>query len=100
MHSFTFLTANMTIGLINYVYPPGSLHNNVAGDFLDKRAILATTNHDVASINDSIVRDRMTGQLKFKLSADVPVERADRDVVGPEILNGVENASLPPTRCV
>jgi ATP-dependent DNA helicase PIF1 len=96
MHSFTFLTAKMTIGLINYVYPPGSLHNNVAGDFLDKRAILATTNHGVASINDCIVRDRMTGQLKFKLSADVPVERADRDVVGPEILNGVENASLPP----
>jgi PIF1-like helicase len=96
INSFAFLTANITIGLIDYVYPPGSLPSNVAGDFLGKRAILATTNHDVASINDSIVRDRAMGQLKFKLSADVPVERADRDVVGPEILNGVENASLPP----
>src|SRR5467141_575426 len=70
LHSFTLLAANTTTGLINYVYPPGSLHNNVTGDFLNERAILATTNHDVAEINDSIVRDRMTGQLKFKLSAD------------------------------
>jgi len=96
LHSFTLLTANTTTGLINYVYPPGSLHNNVTGDFLNERAILATTNHDVAEINDSIVRDRMTGQLKFKLSADTPVERADRDVVGPEFLNSFDNPSLPP----
>ena len=84
----------MTTGLINCVYPPGSLHNNVTGDFLNERAILATTNHDVAEINDSIVRDRMTGQLKFKLSADTPVERADRDVVGPEFLNSFNNSPL------
>jgi len=96
LHSFTLLAANTTTGLINYVYPPGSLHNNVTGDFLNERAILATTNHDVAEINDSIVRDRMTGQLKFKLSADTPVERADRDVVGPEFLNSFDNPSLPP----
>ena len=37
----------------------------------------------------------MTGQLIFKFSADVAVERADRDVVGPETLNSFENASLP-----
>ena len=37
----------------------------------------------------------MTGQLIFKFSADDAVERADRDVVGPETLNSFENASLP-----
>jgi ATP-dependent DNA helicase PIF1 len=81
---------------MNYVYPPSSLHSNVTGDFLNERAILATTNHDVAEINDSVLRDRMTGQLKFKFSADAAVEREDRDVVGPETLNSFENASLPP----
>jgi hypothetical protein len=34
LHSFTLLAANMTTGLINYVYPPGSLYNNVSGENL------------------------------------------------------------------
>ena len=88
--------ANMTIGLINKVYPVVSLHNNVSAEFLSERAILATTNHDVGEINDRIVRDRMRGQLRFKTSANTPIETGDRDVVGPEILADVENPSLPP----
>jgi ATP-dependent DNA helicase PIF1 len=97
----SYFSANITTGLMNYVYPPGSRHSNVTGDFLNERAILATTNHDVGEINDSVLRDRMTGQLIFKRSADVAVERADRDVVGPETLNSFENASLPPhTLCL
>jgi hypothetical protein len=92
----SYFSANITAGLMDYVYPPGSLHGNVTGDFLGERAILATTNHDVADVNDSVLKDRMSGQLKFKLSADVPVERDDRDVVGPETLNSFENTSLPP----
>ena len=37
----------------------------------------------------------MTGQIKFKMSVNAPVKQAAQDVIGPEILNGIENASLP-----
>ena len=88
--------ANISIALIDYVYPLDSLHPTVTGGFLKDQAILATTNYDVAAINESILRERMTGQIKFKMSVNAPVEQAARDVIGPEILNGIENASLPP----
>src|ERR1700719_3600504 len=39
LHSFTLLAANTTTGLINYVYPPGSLHNSITGDFLNEREV-------------------------------------------------------------
>ena len=38
----------------------------------------------------------MTGQIKFKMNVNAPVGQATQDVIGPEILNGIENASLPP----
>ena len=37
----------------------------------------------------------MGGILRTKISANTPIERADREVVGPEILAVVENTSLP-----
>ena len=95
-HFSTFYKANTTIGLIDYVYLEGSLYDLVTADFLSERAILAITNHDVGEINDSIIRNRMRGTIWFKISANTPIERADRDVVGPEILNGIENPSLLP----
>ena len=48
---------NLTIGLINTVYPIGSLYDRVTGDFFSERAILAVTNLDVADINHSVVCD-------------------------------------------
>ncbi|KAA6414827.1 MAG: hypothetical protein FRX48_01577 [Lasallia pustulata] len=90
------LEDNTTEALIDYVYLLDSLHPTVTGGFLKDRAILATTNYNVAAINESILREQMTGQIKFKMSVNALVEQAARDVTGPEILNGIENASLPP----
>ena len=87
--------ANISIALIDYVYLLDSLHPTVTGGFLKDQAILATTNYDVAAINKSILREQMTGQIKFKMSINAPVEQAAQDVIGPEILNRIENASLP-----
>ncbi|KAN0076301.1 hypothetical protein V8E54_006443 [Elaphomyces granulatus] len=45
--------------LVNYVYPPVSLHNNVTGDFFNKRAI--HSRHDeprCGRYQEYIVRDR------------------------------------------
>lgn len=38
----------------------------------------------------------MRGVIRFKTSANIAMERADQYVIGPEILNGIENPSLPP----
>ena len=88
--------ANISIALIDYVYLLDSLHPTVTGGFLKDRAILATTNYDVVAINESILREQMTGQIEFKMIVNAPVEQAACDVINPEILNGIENASLPP----
>lgn len=83
-------------GLIDEIYPANSLHDNITGAYLNDRAILATTNYDVAEINDSIINDRMSGELKCKMSANIAIELDDQHVIGPETLAGIDNPSLPP----
>ena len=80
--------------LIDYVYPLDSLHPTVTGGFLKDWAILAMTNYDVAAINAFIFREQMTGQIKFNMSVNAPVEQAAQDVISPEILNRIERMLL------
>ena len=78
------------------MYLLDSLHFTVTGDFLKDQAILAMTNYGVAAINESILRKQIIEQIKFKMSVNTLVEQAAPGVIDLEILNGIENASLPP----
>ncbi|XP_071726239.1 uncharacterized protein [Rutidosis leptorrhynchoides] len=84
--------------IVNSTYP--SLHENLVDpNFFQNRAILATTNEEVHSINDHIL-STLFGEERVYYSSDSLTPDEDNDifaqqVYSPEILNGLKVPGVP-----